>query len=353
MPPSPDNFPTHRLPRPRRAILAFTLVEMLVSIAIFSIISILLLVLLNQVAGSWALIQNQIDTRQNGRAILTMMANDVRGAALPVDKANVSNLQFVIDPTNFIGGTPNLLNPHAFFWQAPIATDSTYGKMAEVGYFVQWDTSISSNPKPILCRFFLNPTTRVSPANTNYGILTSPGSWINPTLATNVAPGVFNSTANNNYSGWVADNVVGLWVRGVDSAGYPITNTAFTNSVSTAVVSTSDTYAYDSRQGYTTSYTIGGHTVSKTLFKDSAPATPVYVFNCNLPAYLDITVMVIDSRAAQRISSLGTQTSLTNYASTNTAKYWTEINTFYTNQPTFIQSSARIYSTRVQLNNAY
>ncbi len=76
----------------------FTLVELLVAVAILSILSLLLMVILNQVSAGWSLVQSQIDARQNGRAILTLMASDLRPAALPTDRTNTNNLQFVVDP---------------------------------------------------------------------------------------------------------------------------------------------------------------------------------------------------------------------------------------------------------------
>ena len=305
----------------------FTLVEMLVAVAILSILSLLLMVILNQVSAGWSLVQSQIDARQNGRAILTLMASDLRPAALPTDRTNTNNLQFVVDPP-VLTAASGYLYPHAFFWQAPIATSTTFGTMAEVGYFIRWDTSKVGNPRAFLCRLFVNPP---NPRVASSYIYAQPTAWLTTSILDSTAPGTMASA----YQGWVADNVIGLWVRCLDANGLPITqDSGSTENGSPATVN----YAFDSRKGYTTA-----NGVMKSGIYDASSQT--FQLWTTLPSYVEIAVVVIDARGASRITTIPT------YASTDPTKFWSEIQTFMSSLPAGVSNRARVYSTRVQMSN--
>ncbi len=128
-----------------------------------------------------------------------MIASDLRPAALPIDRSNLYNLQLLEDPPSLINATSGLgggyLYPHALFWQAPLATvnlSGGAGKMAEVGYFVRWINTSSSNPRAILCRFFVNP------GDSNYLIYSQPTNWLTSSVLDAAAPGVASATASQN-----------------------------------------------------------------------------------------------------------------------------------------------------------
>ena len=135
-----------------------------------------------------------------------------------------ANLQLVIDPsqiaTSDSSGGPAYLNSDAIFWQAPLATETTFGDIAEVGYFVKWIPN-GSNLNPTLCRFFVNPSTGsagIFSQNPNFLIYTNPASalgtdsssgWLTSALLAKVAP----ADKANGYVGLFAENVLGMWVQ--------------------------------------------------------------------------------------------------------------------------------------------
>ena len=87
---------------------------------------------------------------------------------------------------------------------APVATETSYGELAEVGYFVKWEGARAS-----LRRLFVNPSrpdsasaTGVSP-NENFLIYKNPR-WLSDTLVKAVAPATPPA-----FKGLFADNVVG------------------------------------------------------------------------------------------------------------------------------------------------
>jgi len=323
----------------------FTLIEILVSLAVLVIISAFLFSIVTNVNNTWQQGQSQIGPRQSGRAILDAIQNDLETAALPADKSDHASLQLIanIDST---GASLNsqYLYPHAFFWQAPIATDTTYGRNAEVGYFVRWDSSNPANPRAMLCRFFVNPESPASP--TNYLVETGTP-WLTSSIIEAVAPGLKNtSDPSLSYKGWFTDNVIGLWIRPLDPTGSPILNKASgatTTALGTAYNATAPSYSFDSRQGY--SYKVGSTVYLKSGFKD--PSNTYQIAN-TLPPFVEIAIVLLDSRAASRVTQIPTYTQT---APTATS-FWTDINNFVASLPPGVRQGARVYSTRIALRNA-
>lgn len=323
-----------------RAVRGFTLVELLVAMAIFSILAALLFTILSQVNRTWQQAQSRIEPRKSGRAILDYINRDLGAAALPAargmtygsptaqpDSPNL-NLQFLANPSQLTAAT--FLNPHALFWQAPIASVTTHGNLAEVGYFVRWDESNPNNPRAMLCRFFVNP------GDTNYLIYSSPTNWLSDSILNSAAPGVKDTTTPaNSYKGWFADNVIGLWARCLDSRGNPVTNSALNSAYAN--------YAYDSRKGYR--YQVGTNVVIKSGGPSIGTTNQILA---TLPASVEVALVILDSQAASRLTQ---KPVYTNSPPTATS-FWTDINGFVSNLPAPVRSGARIYSTRVTLKNA-
>lgn len=252
----------HRL-RPTK--LAFTIVEVLLSITILSGMVIMLVNMFDQVSRTWNVTERQIESRRTLRAVAESIAADVRFALQPVapptavnspNTATLTNLQFLLNPPHL---SQKIMQPDCIFFQAPVATESTYGEIAEVGYFVRWvDTTddvpeaarsrTPSFPVPRLCRFFVNPSTKtitegvasVVP-NPNFKIYSDPV-WLDDVLIQRVAPAVGESPADGapgGYVGLLADNVFALWVRAytIDNRLLPVSNQQAP-------------FTYDSRKGY-------------------------------------------------------------------------------------------------------
>lgn len=182
----------------------------------------LLTQVLNRTAGAWTAGQAQTERRQSARAMADSIAQELSTALLPLDPADKTGMQFCVNPQS-VPNNNQYRNPDVVFWQAPIATDRSLGDVAEVGYFLKWDTQTNpGNPRPLFCRFFVNPSVTKKQTNQpdlilpddNYLIVKTPGAWLNNTILEKVAPAV--ATGTDRYRGLFAENVVGFWVRCYD-----------------------------------------------------------------------------------------------------------------------------------------
>jgi uncharacterized protein (TIGR02599 family) len=307
---------------PCRRVDSFSLVEMLVSIAILSILMIILLGMTFSLSTLWQAGQAHNERRTNAQAIFERMTRDLQQVSVPSTRSgnpslfNTTSLQFVINPS---GVSSNYEFPQALFWQAPVwqaqVSQATNGNLAVVGYFVQW-----VNGAPCLSRVVINPST--------YSIYSNPATsaWINDnSLATN-AP----ATAASNYSGLMAGNVLGLWVQALDGLGNPIQQG-----------STLQGEAFDSRLGYASTNFLYSPT--------NVAGNPVLVLTnapCALPAAVQIAIVVIDSSTARRLT--GTEKPTTNSL---TGNFWPDIQSFYTNLAPLIRKGAEIQTTTVSIAN--
>lgn len=221
-----------RFPNKNQA--GFTLIEMMVATTVATLLMVLLAGVSSQLSKALTLGVGQNQTRNNARVAMNFMAREMRQAAISRQKTypsasattTASVLQFVVNPPDTVLGTP-YKNPDAVFWQAPIATSTTSGDLAEVGYFV-YRQRINNVYHSDLCRFFVNP------GDLNYGIYTSPDQWVTSSLLSQFVP-----TKNNGFSGLFLENVIGLWVQPYNADGTPKTFASGRN--------------YDSRKDGTTS----------------------------------------------------------------------------------------------------
>ena len=199
----------------------FTLVEVLVSTAVLMLLVVIMSQVTRSIASSWTAGSGNSERRQNVRALADFIGQELRAATLPVDPGAPSpNLQFVLNPASVTARYPS-----ALFWQAPVATDSSSGDLAEIGYFVRWVTS-GSVPRAQLCRFFVNQ------GGANYLIDTN-AAWVTDALLQTVAP----ADSASGYVGLFADNVIGFWARCLKSDGTEIAaaNTLYDSRVTHAL----------------------------------------------------------------------------------------------------------------------
>ncbi len=212
----------------------FTLIELMTSIAILTMLVAMLAGIFHQVSKTWVQGEGNIERRRGARALTDYISVELQGAMLPAEGGAVlpgkSNLQFLINPPS--GQVPDdCRNADAIFWQAPLATETSFGEIAEIGYFVRWVPPSPeakrrgiTAPRPALCRFFVNPSVadptptnpspgdgspRVKP-NEDFLIYQgiNPSAWLNPDLLTKLA-----HARAPTYAGLFGENVLGLWVR--------------------------------------------------------------------------------------------------------------------------------------------
>ena len=111
------------------------------SIVILTMLVAMLAGIFHQVSTTWVQGEGNIERRRGARALTDYIGVELQGAMLPAEGGAVlpgkSNLQFLINPPP--GQVPDdCRNADAIFWQAPLATETSFGEIAEIGYFVRW-----------------------------------------------------------------------------------------------------------------------------------------------------------------------------------------------------------------------
>ena len=247
---------------------AFTLVELLVSVSVLALLVALLSGSLQEVGKAWTRGEGNAERRGDARALTDFLASELQGALLPVSGSVGSsaqgNLQFLVNPaSNRLPEACQLGD--SIFWQAPLATDTTYGDIAILGYFIDW-----SGKTPSLCRLYIPPAIRNESGrvkNPDFLIYdANPDAWLDAELlARNVAP----AEKASGYRGLFAENVPGFWVRchGLDGQLLP--------------------RDFDSRVGYDCQYRPEGHLS--------------YTEKRQLPATASISLAQVDSRHAHQL----------------------------------------------------
>ncbi len=306
---------------------------------VLSIIVIMLTSLLNSSLRTLTSSQSDQERHRSGRALTDFIGRELRQALLPAEieaTANQANLQLVINPSQLMtssNGGPTYFNADSIFWQAPLATDSTYGDIAEVGYFVRWIAN-GTTSTPTLCRFFVNPSvTNASGTptpNADLLIYTNPTSWVTPALLDKLAPADNNTGSTgqaNGYVGLFAENVLGMWVQSYGIDGVELSPSSSGNRGT-----------YDSRVGY-------------KLSTGQLNGTPEMRY---LPALIKVSIAQIDSKYAARLSPVASAVRKLVNSSVNAADFLQQA------QPPAGSSSGplgaflpgiRIYSTDVPLEN--
>ncbi len=178
--------------------------------SVLAFMVVLLTSLSSQAANLWMRNETQSQVRERIRTVLEFIAEDLRQAVLPIDPTDQKGPQLVVNP-----GDVTQHEPNSIFWFAPIATDTSHGDLAAVGYFIRKQGQTYS-----LCRFLANPGTA------NYKLTATPARWIDDSVLNAAAP----ADEASDYAGLLFENVPGLWVTAYDENG-----TAYTTLPDTRV----------------------------------------------------------------------------------------------------------------------
>ena len=278
----------------RSTVKGFTLIEVLVAVAILAIMILLLGQIATFVSSIWTTGNSDTERRQNQRAVADFIALELRAATLPINRIPgnpKADLQLILNPPSI---SQKYRNASALFWQAPISGESKTSDLASIGYFVRWTSG--GVPQAQLCRFFVN-----SKDASNYTVY-SENEWITDQRLENVAP----ATPASGYIGLFAENVIGFWALCLRSDG---------------TIETKAMDVYDSR----------------TTLK--------------LPSSIEVSLIQLDARIARRLTA-DIQSRLMDIVATSgnaqeclsTIQSDTALET--------VKSGARAYTTRVFLENS-
>ncbi len=302
----------------------FTLVEILAAVSVLVVLVVVLSSMASHVGKLWTRIDSQNQRRTVARALLQSMAREIQMIRIPVPAnplASVSgsgNLQLAVNLTKIADKEAipsDCLNPHAIFFQAPIAVNDSCGAIAEVGYFVRWDTTSKPGVATAnLSRFYADPS------KSSDFLIYSGSNWFANVL--NVAPATAPS-----WNGWLADNVIALFVRCLNKDGVPITVNANGQAFEAG-----NPFAFDSSQGYTD---------PTTLLVHQAPA---------VPPCIEITIVVVDSNTAQKIKTPFVATVMTPADLNKDKNMSGSVLSFVNQLPPSIRPGVEVFSTTVFLN---
>jgi uncharacterized protein (TIGR02599 family) len=302
------------------------MVELMVSVAVLSLLIVSLAGVFQQVSRAWIAGEGGVERRRSSRALTDFIRDEMRSAVVPVEQAATTgktNLQFLINPPDELVPREKFGNADTVFWQAPVATETSFGELAEVGYFVRW--SETGPRRPTLCRFLVNPS---RPANEQPGAAVVPNDrfliyknprWLSEVLINDVAP-----AARPAYRGLFAENVVGFWVRAYQPDGQELL--------------TNGKRQFDSRVGYK-------FTNSKNVVQDHF-----------LPSKVNVSMAQLDTRTATALDTTWEEVrSLSRDPEVKDAgDFLAKLQTEARNDKALARllPGLRIYSTEVQLENA-
>ena len=217
----------------------FTLVELMVSFAIFIVILGSILSIMDGVRKAWERGEYQVDVCQNGRAILGLFQQDLRPAIVSDLEARGAYMQFTQDaPNNGIAGEASVKNSNSLYWWTPSQTPGT--EFYENGWFLNTGTAANTSATDTfrLRRFNFAMTHNASiftsvPATKYYQANRWLGAVVTGTLSA-------KSTV-------VSNGTIGLWIQCLDPNGNPIpplkADTLY-NNVGSPSILTFDSSAY-------------------------------------------------------------------------------------------------------------
>ncbi len=296
----------------------FSLVEILVSLAVLAILLLINVQVIDQVQSTWAASNARVSQFREARTAFDILVRNLSQATLntfvdydsnyvitaaqnagvtmqtPSSYQRKSNLQFVCGPSTSLlsgGGGEALLPGHAVFFQAPlgVSENPSYVGLDRLlcsrGYFVQFTSDEPFKPEFILSsgnkyRYRLMEFSPPTEKNLVYssmganGVATS--SWFSAAAAQANAINVGNETALNiGVTRPIADNILALIIS-------PRQDTQANQTVSATVIA--PRYAYDS-----------------TVVTLNTANSPQGTQNL-LPPLVKIVLVAVDERSAERLA---------------------------------------------------
>lgn len=323
---------------------AFTLVELLISIAVMTFLLLVLSEMTSAAGRAWRNGQNRTDAFQSGRTALEIVSRELTPAVVD------TRTQFVVAPgsiltskgaNNVAAGSPALL------WMSPLGPE---GSLVCVGYYLLRD---DTRQYYRLERIYIPPTNSTGAASAYFPKMVNAGNPQDPTTRTSATDAswftqtwdanAFNEFDPTNTSSVVssaADGVVAFWAQSLDLLGNPIP------LVSNSTVHPPSQLAFNSAAYF--------QMATSTAFENGASfvylaKTPQSMKANRLPAAIDLTTVVLENSVLQRGAQIPTQV---NDYSANGAL---DVNQSLADYQTALQKNhiynARVFTTRVKLAN--
>ncbi|KAH0534008.1 hypothetical protein FGG08_007385 [Glutinoglossum americanum] len=294
----------------------FTLVEMVVAMAIFGIMAVLIFTILNSTASITSRTSSRLDANRVARECLDLIGKDLKHIVLPYNPSNATSLQLFVNPTGTAAVDSKFSYPHSMFWQTPISRSSGYGNLAEVGYYVT-RTLVPANPRLNrlqLRRLYVEPENPANPPS-DYLIYSAPNAWFPKALMEKFAPDDASTDNSNGQKGWVADGVLAMWIRCLDPLGNPIT---FKGDGSTFQI-----YEFNSRSGYR--YTDKAGDIAYPAAKIAGGTQPSAI-----PCFIEVALVCCSPADARRIKNLPDPNALPGFIPLDPTKFYAEVDAFTT-----------------------
>jgi type II secretory pathway pseudopilin PulG len=320
---------------------AFSLVELIVSMAILTFLVIITTSAYQSVVSGYSRIADQARQRDEARSVLLLMSDEIRSTLTPIARspgvviANMgtagASLDFLINPPALSATADGqaYANPHTIFWQAP-TRDGVAGS-ALLGYAVKWETRSDGTPVPVLRRLRSDSGRMFKELS---DAATGATTWAGVPLLSELAP----ATATNAYKGWMSENVLALWVRALDPMGNPITKTASPITGVTAVAGwPASTFGSASNSG--------GAFDSKLGYQYSTPA--INRFSPALPSSVEIAITTLPPSVLKKLAAPQRPSAT---MGVDPALFWTDIDSYVAGLPGAAKAAAKTYSTIIPLS---
>lgn len=326
-----------------RASAAFTLVELLVSLALLTFIMLILVGVTESASRAWREGQSRTETFQSARTALEILTREVTPAVVD------TRMQFVVAPGDVLtrAGAKNVApESPALLWMAPLGDE---GSLCSVGYYLYRDDARQFYR---LKRIFIPPPTNTK-ASPYFPRMVSAGNPRDPELRTSpVNADWFTRSWDGNAfdeenaaNGQVvvssaADGIVAFWAQPLDVLGNPVPLVA-----KSSVHPSSELY-YNSAAYFqvatSTPFENGRSLLYLAQTSQSMKANRV-------PAAIDFTLVTVDSRILARRMPIPQQTNV--YDANGALDVEASVQAFQSQLQKNRIFNARTFSTRAKLVN--
>lgn len=278
----------------RRASFAFTLVELLVSVALLTFIMLILAGITESAGRAWREGQSRTETFQSARTSLEIVTREITPAVVD------TRMQFVVAPGDILttAGAKNVApNSPTVLWMAPLGDD---GSLCCVGYYLYRDDArqfyrlkrlfipAPKNAKP--SPYFPQMVNANDPQNSDLRTSSINADWFTRTWDGNAFDE--ESPANDQVVvSAAADGIVAFWTQCLDVLGNPVP------LVSKSPIHPSSTLYYNSAAYFQVATSTPFENGRSLLY---LAQTPQSMKANRVPAAVEFTLVTIDSRILAR-----------------------------------------------------